>query len=180
MNFDRARCIVFSVVIAGVLLFALYLLLPDATRAARANPGDLFVTHTGGGDCSQASPCDLQSALGLAGEGDSIYLASGVYTGAGGAVVTVTQSINLYGGWDGAPTGSVTRDPATYTSTLDGQSQRRVIYIAPGTSVTLDGLRIANGSVLTAGPAARKGAGLSFANPFRCESKVTGLSETIR
>jgi len=160
MNSGKVKYIIFSLATAGLLLLVLYLLLPGTTQVARAGAGDLFVTPTGGGDCSQASPCDFQSALGLAAEGDSIYLATGTYTGAGGAVVTVTHSLDLYGGWDGAPTGPVTRDPATYSSTLDGQNQRRVIYIAPGTSVTLDGLRIANGSVLTAGPAARKGAGL--------------------
>ena len=42
--------------------------------------------------CSQATPCDLQTALGLASDGNTIYVAAGTYTGAGGAAVTVTKS----------------------------------------------------------------------------------------
>ncbi len=62
-------------------------------------------------------------------------MAGGVYTGTGDAVITVTKSITLYAGWDGADSGPVERDPAAYPTTLDGENARRVVYIqdsAPG------------------------------------------------
>jgi hypothetical protein len=118
----------------------------------RASPGDLFVTISGSGpDCLQAQPCDLQTALGMPQNGDTIYIAQGVYTGTGGAVVTVTRSITLYGGWDGSTETPPVRAPETYTSTLDGEGQRRAAYVHGSVSEyimpTLDGLRLTNGRV---------------------------------
>ena len=79
-------------------MIGLFLLLSRAPQMARADAGDLFVSPRGSGDGSQGNPCDLQAALGMASDGDTIYLAGGVYTGNGGAVVTVTHSLALYGG----------------------------------------------------------------------------------
>ena len=71
---------------------------------ALASPGDLFVSLNGSGDCSQSDSCNLHTALNLASDGDTVYIAQGTYTGTGAAVITVTKSITLYGGWDGAAT----------------------------------------------------------------------------
>jgi nitrous oxidase accessory protein NosD len=113
----------------------------------RADPGDLFVKPDGSGTaCSRASPCALQAALDQAGDGDTIYVAGGTYTGTGAAVITVTKSITLYGGWDGAASGPVVRDPAAYPTLLDGEGARRVIYISGDITPTLDGFIIARGN----------------------------------
>ncbi len=133
--------------LAGLLLLAgLALALHATAQVTRANPGQLFVTPTGGGDCSQANPCTLAAALAQATDGDRLYLAAGVYTGQGPAVITLTQSITLYGGWDGSPTGTPVRDPQSHVTRLDGENRRRVIYITGTVYPVLDGLTVANGN----------------------------------
>jgi len=145
MNLSKYKRIVFSLTAGGLLLVGLFLLLNGAPQIARADPGDLFVSPTGSGDCSQGNPCDLQTALGAASDGDTIYIAGGVYTGSGGAVVTVNHSLNLYGGWDGATTTPVVRDPDAYPTTLNGEDMRRVVYISGNISPTIDGLIVTGG-----------------------------------
>ena len=111
MSLNKYKPIVFGLATSGLLSLGMFLLLMGAPQIARAAPGDLFVTPTGSGDCSQASPCALQTALSTATNGDTIYIAGGTYNGAGAAVITVTKSITLYGGWDGATTIPPVRDP---------------------------------------------------------------------
>jgi parallel beta-helix repeat protein len=126
------------------------------SRPALAAPGDLFVATTGSGStCSQVLPCDLQTALSQAVAGDSVYVASGVYTGTSIQVIQLSTSITLYGGWDGTPTAPVVRDPLAYPTTLDGQGQRRVVYIAGSITPTLDGFTVTGGSAV-------EGAGISI------------------
>jgi parallel beta-helix repeat protein len=130
----------------GLTLTLLYALNAHP-RPALAAPVDLFaqpVSRTAA--CTMDQPCTLQTALNKAVDGDSIYLAGGTYTGSGGAVVTLTKSINLYGGWDGAALKGPVRDPDLYPSILDGEGQRRVVYISGNYTPTLDGLWITNGS----------------------------------
>ena len=141
----------------GLLLIGLLVLLSRAPQMARADAGDLFVSPGGSGDGSQGNPCDLQAALGMVSDGDTIYLAGGVYTGNGGAVVTVTHSLALYGGWDGTMTMPPVRDPAAHPTTMDGEGERRGVYVSGDIIVTLDGFTVANGV------ASIKGAGL-YAN----------------
>jgi len=161
MNLDKYKHLFLSLAAGGLLLIGLFLLLNGTPQIARAAPGDLFATPTGSGSaCTQASPCDLQTALGAASDGDTIYLAEGVYTGAGGAVITVTQSITLYGGWDGATTTPPARDPAAYPTTINGEETRRGIYITGPATVTLEGLTIANGKIISATTLGWDGAGL--------------------
>ncbi len=89
------------------LLWAAALWLLPASQTVLANPGSLFVTVTGSGTaCTQAQPCGLQTALGRAVDGDSVYVGAGTYTGSGAAVVTITTGITLYGGWNGAASGA--------------------------------------------------------------------------
>lgn len=146
MNINKYRHIVFSMATGGLLLVGLFLLLNGAPQMARADAGDLFVSSAGSGDCSQGSPCDLQTALGTASDGDTIYIAGGVYTSTGGAVVTVTHSLALYGGWDGTLTTPPMRDPDAYPTTLDGEGARRVVFISGGISPIIDGFVITNGN----------------------------------
>jgi hypothetical protein len=115
----------------------------------RADPGTLFAAVGGSGTaCSQAQPCDLQTALAQAVDGDIIHAGAGTYAGSGDAVMTVARSVSVYGGWDGAPSGPVLHDPEAYTTTLDGEGQRRGVYVNSGITVTLEGLVVSNGWVL--------------------------------
>jgi len=147
MNLSKYARIVSCLAAGGLLLVGLFLLLNETPQVARADPGDLFVKPDGSGTaCSQASPCALQTALAQASDGDTIYVAGGTYTGTGAAVITVTKSITLYGGWDGAASGPVVRDPAAYPTLLDGEGARRVIYISGDITPTLNGFIIARGN----------------------------------
>jgi hypothetical protein len=108
-----------------------------------------FVVPSGAGtDCSQGSLCSLQTALDQSAGGDSVYVAAGTYTGTGTSVVTLTQSVNLYGGWDGAPTGPVVRDPKSHVTTLNGEESRWVITITGDISPVVDGSVITRGNPL--------------------------------
>ena len=145
MNLGKYKRIVFNLAASQLFLVGLFLLLNESPQIARAAPSDLFVTPGGSGDCSQGNPCDLQTALSQAVDGDILYLAQGSYTGTGGAVITVTKSITIYGGWDGATTTPVVRDPDTYPTTLNGEDTRRVIEISGNISPAIDGFIITGG-----------------------------------
>jgi nitrous oxidase accessory protein NosD len=113
-------------------------------RSAHA-ASDLFGIPAGTGIGSQSDPIDLVGALAAAAPGDTIYLGAGTYTGSGTAIVSLTTSVNLLGGWDGALTGPVVRDPAAFVSTLDGEDARQVLRITGGAAPTIDGLTITGG-----------------------------------
>ncbi len=175
---NRYKQIGFTLGFAGVFLLALFLLLGGVPQVAYAKPGDVFVMPDGDGDCSQASPCALRTALEAATEGDTIYVAQGTYTGSGGAVITVAKTITLYGGWDGAPAGSVVRDPDAYPTTLDGEDERRVIHLdgrAVAIAPTVDGFAIANGSAAHVSFNAGRGGGIhsTGATPLIAHNIVT-------
>ncbi len=164
MSSLQHRRIIFGLLVGGLLLVGLFSVL-NAPQSAHASPGDRFVLPGGSGTaCSQAQPCRLQTALAQATDGDTIYLAGGTYTGTGAAVITITKSITLYGGWDGAPTGPVVRDLAAYPTVLDGEGTRRVVYVTGPATVTLDGLTIANGKILSTTTTEWGGAGLYARN----------------
>jgi hypothetical protein len=135
----------FSVI--ALSFFALAMLMILNQRSASALATNYFVKTTGsGGTCLQSAPCQLQTALGLANTGHTIYVASGTYTGTGSAVVTVTKSITLAGGWNGAASGPIVRAADTYVSQLDGQLKRRVIYLGANITPTIDGFVIERGN----------------------------------
>ncbi len=139
-----------TLVVLGPVVAALVsaaVLLWGVTSLARSEPAatPLFAAPAGGGSaCTQSAPCTLKTALAQAHDGDTIYVAGGTYTGSGPAVITVTKSITLAGGWDGLP-GALVRDPSSYVSALDGEGDRRVILITGTATVVLDGLTVVNG-----------------------------------
>lgn len=135
--------------LTGLVLWAAMLwILPQARVVQAAGP--YFVKPTGSGTaCTQAAPCTLGAALIKAVNGDSIYLGAGTYTGVGAAAAfSITRSIALYGGWNGAATGAVVRDARAYTTTLSGQLAQRVVFIGPAVTVTLEGLGIMHGKAI--------------------------------
>ncbi len=138
----------------GTLVLGLGLtlvLLAGLQVQAKPAATNFFVKPAGSGTgCTQVIPCALHIALSQAANGDTIYIASGSYTGKGThdiPVITVTHSITLYGGWSGSPIGPpITRDPARFPSVLDGEGMRRVVHISGDITPTLDGFTIANGN----------------------------------
>jgi len=164
MNYGKYKHIVLSVATGGLLLAGLFLLLlvpistthawpvmpmPSPAPPATRPPGPAFVKPDGtGGWCLQNDPCgSIQYSIDQCepGNGDTIYIAGGVYTGTGEAVITITKSITLYGGWDGGATDAVVRDPDTRITVLDGENARRDVFVSGTVSVTLDGLRLTQG-----------------------------------
>ncbi len=143
---NRYNRIQISMISGGLLLIGLLMFLNGPLQTVRAAPSDLFVSLGGSGDCSQSAPCDLQTALGSANGGDTIYLAQGRYTGSGTAVISLTQSITLYGGWDGMEAAPPVHDPRTYPVTLDGENQRRVIFVSSNITPTIDGFIVTGGN----------------------------------
>jgi hypothetical protein len=128
-----------------VLLFSL-VGLPNTAVSAHAT---VFVSPGGSGTaCTQASPCSLADGLGQVDLEGTLYARFGTYTGAGDQVVSLDQTINFYGGWDGSPAGPVFRNPGMYPSILDGENARRGITISGGASVApvVDGWSIRNGN----------------------------------
>ncbi len=138
-----------SLVCSGLLLAGFILFLGEATPGS-AEAGVFFAAPGGGGSsCSQADPCSLQTARSLAQDGDAIYLAGGSYDqpdpAMPQALLVLTRSVQILGGWDGAGSGELVRDPVGYPSILDGLSARRVISITGPSAPRLDGLTIMNG-----------------------------------
>jgi Right handed beta helix region len=135
----------FTLMSMGLILAVILLLGNGLSQMVYAD--DLFVKTDGTGTaCTQGEPCSLQTALTQAIESDTVYVATGAYTGTGDNVITITQGILLYGGWDGSPTGPVVLDPETYPTTLDGENSRRVIHISGTISPTIDGFIITKGN----------------------------------
>src|SRR5438132_1643839 len=114
---------------------------PDAGAKA------LFVKTNGTGNvCSFATPCSLQTALSRSETDQTIYVATGVYTNTGPAVVSLTKGITLLGGWDGSAAIPPVRDSQLYPTILDGERVRRVVSISGDITPTLDGFTILNGN----------------------------------
>lgn len=160
MKRRKIEAILFCLALSGLLVVGLFLVLSQTAQGVRASPGQLFVTPGGSGDCSQSNPCNLQTALSSSNNGDEIYLAQGTYTSSDPEVLKVTQNLTFYGGWNGASSGPVIRNPAAYQTILDGQEQRRVVLIQSGTTVVLDGLYIMNGKIDVQNSTGMYGAGL--------------------
>ena len=141
--------VISSLAVGGLLLVGLLLLLDGTFQIAYADPGMLFVTTAGTGTaCTIDQPCALQEALAQATDGDILFVAQGTYTGTGTAVITITKSITLYGGWDGTTGAGSLVLPGVYTTTLDGENVRRVVYITGTVSPILDGFTLQNGRAL--------------------------------
>lgn len=147
MNLRKFKPIIFCLSASGMLVFGLLWVLGGAPQIARAAPGDLFVTTAGHGtECTQVAPCDLSTALAQSSHGDTIYMAQGTYTGTGDAVFSVAKSVKIFGGWDALTSTLPVRDPDIYTTTLDGENARRVVYISGDITPTLDGFVITRGN----------------------------------
>jgi hypothetical protein len=131
----------------SMTLLVLGLLSGPLLAQARVAAAVRYVATTGSdtGSCTTiVGRCrTVQYAVSIANPSDEIWLAGGTYTGTGAAVITITKSITLYGGWDGAALG--VRDPQTYLTTVDAQSTRQGMIVSGAITVTLDGFTVTNG-----------------------------------
>jgi len=137
-----------AVLLAGLCAAVAVALWFGLVQAAPATgPTTRFAAAGGsGGTCSQSAPCLLPTGLAQSSNGDTLYVEQGHYTGSGAAVITVTRSITLYGGWTGNPVGLPVRDPAAHPTTIDGQTSRRGMFVSSGLTPTIDGFVIRNGN----------------------------------
>jgi hypothetical protein len=114
--------------------------------------GTLFVATNGKdtNNCSSlASACrTVQRAVDLAAEGNTIKVATGVYTDDDtsnvGYTVALTKTVTLRGGYDATFTDPP--DPVAKPTTLDAQRQGRVISITGEISPTIEGFIITGGN----------------------------------
>ena len=162
----QAKRLLLTVALALGLGLALALLMalslsPEVTHAWPVTPaitpsppvtrpsGPAFVKPGGtGGWCLQDDPCgSIQYAINECepGNGDTIYVAGGTYTGTGAAVITLTKPITLYGGWDGTTITPTVRDPDAHVTILDGENGRRVVYITGTVTPMLEGFTLQRG-----------------------------------
>lgn len=160
MRLSRSKQVVPSLAVGSTIVLSLLLLLTGTARTDRLDTNPVFAAPGGTGDCSQAAPCDLHTAVGTAADGGTLVLAQGAYTGTGPAVLSLTQSITIFGGWDGTTTIPPLRDADTYPTTIDGEGMRRCIRAEGPASVLIEGLAIARGTVMSTTPTACNGAGL--------------------
>lgn len=165
MSVRQWKRIALCLAMGGLVLVGLVLLLGNARGVSYADGGVRYVAPGGTdlSDCkSIANVCrTVQHAIDVADSGDTIWVAQGTYTSTGLSVITVTKTITLYGGWDGATAG--VRDPETYPTVLDGEGQRRVVYISGSVSPTVDGFIITRGNASHA-PLAYRGLGGGICN----------------
>lgn len=103
----------------------------------------LYVSPAGGGDCSMAAPCSLQTAMTSAGDKDVLFLAEGHYTSAAWPVIHIDKNVTLVGGWNGqvAPAPNVS---LTTRSVIDGENSRECVFLGPDVDVTMYNVAISN------------------------------------
>jgi parallel beta-helix repeat protein len=101
--------------------------------------------------CASCAYTTIQAAVLAAGNGDTIRVAIGTYTGSmsepGGtlpftATVVITKDISLLGGFR-ADFGE--RDPETFLTTIDGELQPWSVVAVLGRRATVDGFTVING-----------------------------------
>jgi uncharacterized repeat protein (TIGR01451 family) len=132
-----------------------------ATQLARA-AGPWYVAPGGddGNSClSPGAACaTIDGALGKADPGDTIYVATGTYTGTGSEVVLLDKNATLSGGWDAS---FITQSG---TSTIDGQNSYRGITVNSGVTAIVERFTVQNGDMTGDGGGIRNAGTLTLNN----------------
>lgn len=123
------------------LTIILLLTLNCSIPTAYADPGIYYVSEGGTGDClSVTTPCSsVVYAISLAtAPGDEVRVATGTYI----ENLVITRSLSLRGGWNVPFT---TRNPAIYTTTIDGSGEHVISATIGSGSASIEGFTIWNG-----------------------------------
>lgn len=136
---------------------------PSDASPLLAFVGATWYVMTTGNDsnsCSTASsPCKtINAAIAKAAAGDTVMIASGIYTGTGTEVVLINKNIVLSAGWNASFT------EQTGTSIVGGQIARRGIKILAGRIVFIDHITVRNGKVSDNGAGIWNEGNLSLSN----------------
>ncbi len=153
MNDKRMKSLCALALSLSVLAGVLIVLGAWKAGAVRAANGLRYVAPLGSdasNDCTNSgAPCKtVQHAVDQAESGDSVLVATGIYTGvhvrAGVTqVVHITKSLTVRGGYT---TDWNTFEPDANLTTLNAEGQGLVLYVSgPGITVTIEGLRITGG-----------------------------------
>jgi hypothetical protein len=134
---------------ASLFVLILSLFAYADVRNVKALPATLYVSTTGNdaNDCiTNSTPCaTINGAIGKAVDGDTIRVASGIYTGSGTDVVRINKNLTISGGWDSGFSSQ------SGLSTIDGQKVRTGLYVgkfSPGSinmTASIDHFVIKNG-----------------------------------
>ena len=156
MNTKKLQYISFALILGLLALVGALALLgawgsgPPVAHA-QSGTGTIRVTTTGTdtvGCGSVTTPClTVQYAVDRAGAGDEIRVATGTYAdvnnyGGLAQVVYISKTVTLRGGYS---TDFNNWDPDTYATTLDAQSNGRVLYVTGDITPTVEGFRITGG-----------------------------------
>lgn len=106
---------------------------------------------------------NLDTALAVAGKGDRIWVAEGVYTPAGGSYVMAYDSVEVYGGFGGTESAIEERNFVNHPTTLQGKDSS-VIRINGNRSYPEGGCGVSRGArwdgFIITGGMAKQGAGI--------------------
>lgn len=163
----RIRYLLTSLIVGLGLGLALLWLMSDERALVTAAPATdtRYVATTGvdtGNACSSSyTPCrSVQHAVDVATPGDTIKVASGVYSETvvraappgypnppAGNVITqvvyIGKGVTIRGGYTSADWNR--SDPVDSPTALDGEDTRRVVFVAGAITVTLENLRLSHG-----------------------------------
>jgi hypothetical protein len=132
-----------------LLCLMLVSVLSIQTTDVNAEGSTLFVSPTGSGTaCTQSAPCQPDQGIANAVDYDVVYFKGGTYWGATYPLLTITNSISLFGGWDGAATGDIIVDPDAYPTIIDGESVWALIRVfdtSPVYTISIKGFTFLNG-----------------------------------
>lgn len=132
------------IILAGMLaLIGLDGIAAPPTPARAAGPWYVAPSGSDANSClSAGSPCaTINGAIGKTSSGDTVYVATGVYTASTGSeVVLINKSVTLSGGWNG---GFTTQSAMT---TINGQGVRRGLTVNGGVIATVDRFMIQGGN----------------------------------
>jgi hypothetical protein len=130
------------------LALAVLVMIALATQPARA-AGPWYVAPGGsdGNTCTSpgAACASINGAIAKASAGDTIYVATGTYTGTGDEVVLLDKNVTLSGGWDAGFT------TQSGTSTIDGEGARQGMTVNSGVTAIIERFTIQNGSAWRGG-----------------------------
>ena len=158
------RLFTLSTILLAPLIFLGILLVqfsPSSTTAVQAAGNIYYVTTDGSGNiCSLASPCLLDTAMGLVVDNDEVRIAAGVYANSGSEeVIRVSHSITIHGGFNPSDL-AADPEPSANPTILDAQGNGRVIYIDGYVNPAIIGFTIQNGNLVGFSNDNRLGAGI--------------------